>query len=301
MSQFDTILILINQIYNRNITISKTIAKIIAPSYTKLIQNVQDQDTEIDYCRLRVTDNNDKYQPSLTNIDKLKDHPNVIRFMTYNIFHWGDWSSRPIYGKTQCKTLKIQTGLSSQDSMLDDILNVSPTILCLQEYVDLPDQNTDYYRKFIEKYELKGKCKADFNLYNAIYIKKNSEFDLHIINDTKHNIQCDIYGGERCGVFGNVIFNGKIVCAVANIHFDVNNTVIRSSNVERTLEIINDSKNRNKIIIGDFNSYRRNDYSEEQFKILEGIKAKHGDVPTETTQYLETNGWKDTFTHFSNL
>lgn len=233
-------------------------------NYMSLVQPVQHQDDIVGHDRLRVS--NEFYSESRRMLETLKNHDDVIRFMTYNIYEWNTYQPK-------------MTRAEALDKMLTDILFVNPTILCLQEYNTKLFKTTDQdIQTKIDSFNSLFKppivCMADYGniepLYNAIFVKHDINYN--IINNQEHNIQKTT--DDRCGVFMELSYENNLICSIANVHLHVGfgtanqiNDEIRLHNIEQVVNLLNIENNKNRknsIIIGDFNSYRKADYNDKQ-------------------------------------
>lgn len=303
MDNIIDILFKILGLYKKQELINELSKNILIP-HSDLLQPIQQQDKIVDkndninvgsikISSIRILNGIDGYQQSMQALNPLKNNDKVIRIMTYNIYEWSRWNV--LYNAYNNHAV----------AKFDDIFRVSPTIVCLQEYNEIifdPTKNDidaiTAFNQFKDQYELVGMCKADQGfvgiLYNIIYIKRNSGFQVEILNQDAYNIG-DI---QRCGVFADLKYNGKTICIIANIHLEVKNVDYRLQNIDNALTKLNKYNINNKIILGDFNSYRKNDYTVEQLQRLKDIKGPHY-IPTfEVTDKLESQGWIDSFTKF---
>ncbi len=288
----------VNILYNRKNNINTLFNLINKPVYYNLIQKPQKQSLIIGKNQLEVSTEFSKN--SLEILQKNKSNPHIIRIMTYNIFHWGPWSDLDPLPPHKIIDIANSGGIF----MLNNILNIMPDILCLQEFIDLPTSGNvkllEVINRFNELYENVGECKADFNLFNAVYVLRDKKFTINVFNNKYHNIE---YGDDaRCGVFIDISHNGIPLFSLANIHLHNGSSINRVGNLEKTLELIKLGKSKNKIIVGDFNSYRQKDYPGNMIGELEEVKGKKYYGSDENMfgaiNHIEKIGWTESFAKY---
>lgn len=215
------------------------------PQYEDLVQPPQVQDDILGRDRFYIIEDIKLYLSNTASLKKLIQNKDVIRVMSWNVSLW--------------KQVVRPDGKINKMHMLFTIGEISPTILCLQEDSELGIEEGDSIIKGIQNYERIGQCKANANNFNSIYIRKDHGLTFSVINSGAHNIQQN--NNKHCGVFVNIILKGRVLFSLANVQLDKN--IIDSSglaNMRNTIKIINDAGSKNKIVLGDMNSYKESDY-----------------------------------------
>ena len=288
----------------------------MANRWKNFLQKIQPHDSIIGKDRLEKSDvwptePNRAYTDSIERLNKLKLNDNNIRIMTYNIYEWQDNLSN---------TNNNPIGAVRK---ISEILEVMPDILCMQEYNDILLKQATNYNSFTDKYEGFDlyKCEADGGsvgqLYNAVVVRKNSGIKLTVINNSKQNIKSSAGRDNRCGSILSVSLNGKELFVIANTHLhtnfgipDPNADALRLENIKNLRRIMSEIVIKNKIIVGDFNSYRRGDYTVNQLNSLTVVKNKYwtGDKgmfgATDFLESLDSDNsndgiWTESFDKFS--
>lgn len=107
---------------------------------------------------------------------------------------------------------------------------------------------------------------------------------------------------ERCMIMAAVeIRQSEDPLIVGVVHFDADSGKERLKNVKKATASLEQMgrkhKTKNIVLMGDFNSYRRQDYNKEQMRQLQNLKEDRpqGMRIFEVLDFLKKQGWKDTF------
>jgi endonuclease/exonuclease/phosphatase family metal-dependent hydrolase/ankyrin repeat protein len=234
------------------------IPKVMDAGLTKML-SYQPEDRLVGKDRLsyfHLTDMYNKYIP--------KKDKNVLRLMSWNIHEWRDKNSKK-------NELKI----------LDVFKNLNPDVLGLQEVTH-------------KSYGIG--CEADMGshgekLRNDIVVRKSIDKFYEKAVSIKH---------ERCMIVAGIIINKEKII-IGNLHLDVSSSKKRMDNISVALgtieQIAKEHDTKNIVLMGDFNSYRIADYNEQNYRELTKLKSGLGDGMNifESIDYLEKNGYEDTF------
>lgn len=160
----------------------------------------------------------------------------------------------------------------TKDNIIQEIYKVNPDILCLQEHLG------EIYP--LENYKYVVNCKSEHMFDNVIYSK------FHI--KTSKTIPIE---SSRCAILATIEYREGKFINIINTHLPLNSP----GRIESIKKIVSEGLS-NTLIVGDFNSYRKNDYNGEELHKLAELK-KHHEYPNifETTNYLEKIGYTDSF------
>lgn len=187
-------------------------------------------------------------------------HSDVIRIMSWNVHEWRNAKKRET---TQEINAIIQ--------------QINPDILGLQEVI----KTNSFFP--IDK----NSCRADRgtygHLYNSLIIYGKPQFGLY------HSIDLGPY--DRCAVKARFSYQ-SIAIDVINLHLEVKSPKDREVNITKLLNSIEFPELT--IIMGDFNAYKREDYTEENYEKLVKIKESYG-LDVQTIKMLEQAGYVDTY------
>lgn len=206
----------------------------------------------------------------------LTKNPETIRIATYNVQYW----TNPKGEKNYCGILKIISEINADVLALEEVaMGIIPKN---QLYIDL---NKLGYHQIIF-------CNAQ-NYYGG-------EFGNLIASKypiRQHLCQPLIkYKVGRCVIIADIQISTKIL-RIYCTHLDVfdNSEQTRKLQIESILNSANQSPFPT-IILGDFNSIRRADYTAEEWNIIETNDRLRG-ITTRTlvTDILEFQGWKTSF------
>lgn len=247
-------------------------------------------DTKIGHNLLSIS--NENYNTSLEKMNNLRNNIHVLRIMTFNVHEWKDSKNNVNYEK-----------------MIIDIINVFPDILCLQEdKIGLPHNyiNSKIQNPTLNLFDLHYKkinhCNADNNLINSIYIKKTIEN--RVIHSETLNIGKNTSTNDaqnRCATKITYINNKNEQIDIINVHLHYSN--INDDAKKNIVNLVENIKTSNKIILGDFNNYNKkdlaNDNLKNQFDIAKG-RYNEGDKSFEICEYLENEGMFDAYELYLN-
>jgi endonuclease/exonuclease/phosphatase family metal-dependent hydrolase len=191
---------------------------------------------------------------------------NNIRIITHNVHFWENY----------------KTHKSNIEEILTDILEIEPTIICFQEYIEFDKvinrDNKSIINKFLNKYDVLGFSKSDpvrkkNNLYliDIIFIKKEYSKQSKVILQTDHNIQYK-NDGRTCVICRINVNNYNFI--LVNTHLDTD-PEHQKHNMELLLKHLHPEQDQPIILLGDFNSYLSIDYTESQLKNLKSNLEKN--------------------------
>lgn len=209
------------------------------------------------------------YIKSINKLNVLRHNSNVLRIMTFNIHEWKNSLNQP-----------------NSDNMLYDIMTVFPDILCVQEELGAPTQSA-MYDLFIQYYRNGPYCLADNNLKNKIYVKKNKYLNIKNIISTNIGNYTQNYDAQlRCCVSLDYRLKNGNILKINNTHLHYSNEHGEAlQNISNLLEFVKRENDTDFMIIGDFNSYNRNDYMTST--LMDGFKQSKKTSPYVT---LDQNG-----------
>jgi len=250
----------------------------------------QPQDKTVDKMRLDL--------PYLKYYNKIipKDTNTNLRLLTWNIYEW-----RGLHG--------TNSNIGVKNNILQVIEKLEPDFIGLQE-VSFPQNivniGVDETMKLNSiftgtKYKTAAICKADpgfhAQLHNALMYK--NEFNLNILPGGNF-IEL---GHKRCACVLETTIKGKKI-VIITLHLDVNESQKRIDNIKnlkiKLIDPLLKLNVKNIVIMGDFNSYRKEDYNDTQESQLKSIKSGHGwpDI-YEATAELESYGFEESFKKYN--
>jgi hypothetical protein len=225
--------------------IIKTYTHELRNFYPNLLITPQIHDNIVGSNRLQVS--KEYYIDSINKIKILRNNPNKLRIMSYNV---NQWKNTELKDKT--------------NEILSDILIVLPDILCLQEFIDINFRSpNDYiYKEFNKLYSKISSCKSSNDLYNVIYI--NNSISNRILTNSCLNLGNNITNenaNKNSSTSISFKFNDNSIMNIYNINLFENN--INNETLNNMKNLINhiNSICYDKLIIGNFNNYSLSDYS----------------------------------------
>lgn len=216
---------------------------------------------------------------------------NAIRIMTYNVhgFNSKDWKD-------------------TTDDIYSQIQIINPDIFGIQEmHLGCPDRYT--MLKFSERFESMGyKIKFSKCFVNMLGSKYDFESDEICIGSEQGLM-------HRCAIIGNhfqfpvhsvdqddtkSIIEDKSKLVVATTHLEVNDKMghLREQQMQKIIDKINqiDDESNPKLIIGDFNSLRKCDYSDVVWDQIVDIDKRRGvETIEDAIPCIEKAGYHDSF------
>lgn len=142
--------------------------------------------------------------------------------------------------------------LDTTKDIIKLVSKLNPDILCLQESND-----TDI---LLDKYSHVEKCLSEGKLYTMIMSKYK------ILKCKSIEIK-----DRKCAIKVSVKINDSVMLDVINIHLPLSSP----NRINSIMTIFNHLDNPNTVILGDFNSYRKQDYNTFQHNELKIIKKNH--------------------------
>jgi endonuclease/exonuclease/phosphatase family metal-dependent hydrolase len=212
------------------------------------------------------------YKHENTKLMRLKNNHNILRLMTFNLY--------------ECDTIK-----SECHNLCNIIRDISPDILCVQEYTSLYCYPLEILLR--ETYTV-TQCMADIGnhgafLKNKIYIKKHINImNIYTENETR-NIRSN--GDNRCANIISIMINNKKYI-IANVHLHNMNDDTRINNLKKLFQLLNpiiqnvsnvepQDYEPKIIIMGDLNSYNLHYMTQKQ----------KDDFRTQKLNYLISNNY----------
>jgi len=173
----------------------------------------------------------------------------------------------------------------TRDAMETMILEISPDVLGIQEATG---------KKVLSPTYNTVSCEADMGshgevLRNDIVVKNGIEIFFKETVDLMY---------ERCMTVVGISVRGFPIL-IANLHLDVSSSDKRLQNINHATQAMGDFakryKTNNVIMMGDFNSYSRTDYDDNNFSILKEIRKGRSMDIFEAIEHMEQQGYRDTF------
>ena len=226
--------------------------------------------------------------------DTITDKGNSLRLMTYNIHFWTEPHEREI----------------NHDRVMQIVDDMKPDILCLQEVLIPGFHETDCYSLGwhikdvflpleVMGYEVRS-CRASkfqssgtTRFGNVLAVLEQDHDSYPMVLDGIH--------GKRCAILSKVNV-GTEELAVCCVHLDVrdktgNTRREQIKNVMRTMEEL--YPGTPKIMVGDFNCMKEEDYTEEEHEWI--ANNSNGDIDFETVKLIESKGYRDLYTERAPL
>lgn len=201
------------------------------------------------------------------------------RIAIWNVHLWKDYLNR-----------------NNFDEIINVIKNINADVIGLVEAV--------FFKKGINKVDFIGKVNEIgykyIHMCNSIYginiiISKYKMTNVKILSLTKDPVR----NQSRYALLGNVNINNKIIPIVCT-HLDVYDST-EECRLHQIKDIIK-STGDDYIIIGDFNSLNKSDYSENEWKIIESAdKLINNETHHKVTDYLKANKFYDSFTKSKDI
>jgi endonuclease/exonuclease/phosphatase family metal-dependent hydrolase len=253
--------------------------------YKNLIIEPQKHDIIVDYNRLKIS--NEYRINSIQKLKILRNNSHTLRIMTYNIHEWKDANNN-----------------NTMEYILNDILIVSPDILCLQE--NKKDIIFYNYKKFTDNYTLINECDSDNNLVNSIFIKYTIQSQIENIQSFNIGDKTkDNDAKKRCCTCILYTFKNDKKLLIANTHLHYN--TFNGDTLKNMENLINQLpySYTNKIILGDFNSYCKTDYKDmnsflESKKSMGNLDELNKQSLFDVCDLLIKNNYKDMYKSYLN-
>lgn len=193
-----------------------------------------------------------------------RKNKDVLRLMTWNVHEWRN-SRKEV----------------TENKLKEQIRNLRPDVLAIQEATG--------------KSEGIG-CKADMGSYG-----ETLRNDLVIRKQINKFLEISVpLGYDRCMIVAGIEIAGEKIL-IGNLHLEVKSSKKRLENIDTAVNAIEklavENETKNIIILGDFNSYRLQDYKDESYRDLEDIKSNYGEKMNifESIKYIESKGYRETF------
>lgn len=214
---------------------------------------------------------------------------NIFRILTYNIHYWTD-----PYGKDV-----------RHDDITKIITRISPDVFGLQEVLIPGDGETDSYSSdnWSIKNTLKPFERAGYTIFskklNSAMSKRKTGFG-NVLGyrqsmSTMSSITFQDPKEKRGAVIGEFEPFPGCHLVIANTHLDVydNTGETRRMQITTLMNHLHDYyPNTPKMIIGDFNCLRRNDYEED---VRTWLESNSPSIDYDTVKLIEKNGYTDLF------
>lgn len=206
-----------------------------------------------------------------------KKPDNAVRLMTWNVHEWTNKGM-----------------LNKKGEMIDAICDqIKPDVLSIQESTS---SNVGNLCKKNHRLDFVIQCDADQG--NSGQLRNSVFADESKFKSVTSPQTFKLGNNNRCGSSIILEHNAtKIKFAVVNVHLEVTSSAMRKENIQKLLEHINahvKQHTNNIFIMGDFNSYMKEDYNPEQMKDLEKIKTGYGwpDI-FDAVDLLRNKGYED--------
>ena len=199
---------------------------------------------------------NNKYIPD--------NYSEIVRIMTWNVHEFRD--ARGI-----------------DRDMNEVIKQLNPDILGLQEVISSVDNPLPLTA---------GSCTADQGSHGRLRNTLTIGSTTGIKPSDLQYKEIDLGPHDRCGISSMFSFPKFGEFHIINVHLEVRSEKDRRENIKRLLSEIKFPEKT--IIMGDFNSYKREDYIPDNLTILKEIKKDYG-LDFETIKLLEDAGWVDVY------
>ena len=214
----------------------------------------------------------------------LQDKPeSVIRLATYNVHYW----SKP--------HRHAPSSIDEYRSIMNVIKEIKADILVLEEVSTalVSDEDIEKDLKSLG-FQYSYFCEASIILGGSFrnYIVSRYPF----VNKQVIKLEKNVEG--RCAVFVTIQLPKNKKITIIGTHLDVYDETeqVRSRQIKEILQFVNSLKVENIIITGDFNSLRRKDYEDAEWKRIETQEqARNVTAVSLVTDILESAGWKTSF------
>jgi len=229
-------------------------------------------------------------------LNKIVEGKNKLRVCSFNVHYW----------------LSPDNKIFNLQNMLRDISAIDADVLCLQEAVlplDMKEGTAitskdqwnydDIIREFIDLgYKDALHCATD----NQAHAGENSFFGNAIFSKypiiKKYSQNIKKYIQSRCFLACKIDIPKEGIVTVVNTHLDVfdDSENVRYQEIKELMSEVQNGefKSDNVIICGDFNSLRRNDYNDKEWKWLSNNNQGHP-LHTKVTDFMEESGFDEVF------
>ena len=200
---------------------------------------------------------------------------NKFRIASFNVHMWLDY---------KCG--------SSYDKIIDVIKESNADIMCLQEALFFKQSKTQFEKDVVNiGYNYIYMCNNRYGI--NIILSKYKSTKTQIISLIKDPIKNKKRYGTRCDFeINNKKFN------IVNVHLDVfdETEITRSTQITEILKYCDDDT----ILLGDFNSLRKDDYSKLEYKnILKEDLIRNVTTQNLVTSKIESDGFVDSFVYLT--